>query len=635
MASSPAPGKSVPRKPAPIEAGPALHRDATGPAFLFTPRPRHVEFWESLKAVLAPRPSAGRWVIPAFQKVWVEGKFPARPMTCSVLWHIWLVTFPFFIAPYIPYHPSPRPSRRLGTPRIELTWYAPAPNLPEVSPGPSSPLPKREVARGATAYHPRQTIISRPLKINHPRQTLIQPRFPPPPKDMNVHLPNIVLWPVPLRGMPRPKLALAGGLKLPKARPQVALPEAPNAEHQPAPFNLVPQSGMTNLQPSLSLEAGRVVARTAQEAGGPGPEAPSALGPAPIASGPAGGGLDQSALDRLIALSANPAPPSSGIQIPEGSLGAEIAIGPMGTKPGWPSGDSRLNVATAGGGPGGAGTGAGTGSGDGAGTDGPQVPGVSITGGNGPTSVFASLPAHPEPAPRAPILSARADIPRPELPPTVDRAQISELEKKVFGIKKIYTLTVNMPNLTSVSGSWIVAFSELNEPVQNRAEPPEASGPTSAPPAKSLRAYLSTNIAELAGRLAPGPAPSGGRAGAAAAEHAARPAARPSAGDGPADSPRPGGVHKLTAPFPARKVDPKYPPEMMRERIEGEVVLYAIIRRDGSVDSVRVIRSLDSRLDDHAMRAFGRWTFEPARVNGEAVDLEALVHIPFRYQPLF
>jgi len=198
MASSPAPGKSVPRKPAPIEAGPALHRDATGPAFLFTPRPRHVEFWESLKAVLAPRPSAGRWVIPAFQKVWVEGKFPARPMTCSVLWHIWLVTFPFFIAPYIPYHPSPRPSRRLGTPRIELTWYAPAPNLPEVSPGPSSPLPKREVARGATAYHSRQTIISRPLKINHPRQTLIQPRFPPPPKDMNVHLPNIVLWPVAL-----------------------------------------------------------------------------------------------------------------------------------------------------------------------------------------------------------------------------------------------------------------------------------------------------------------------------------------------------------------------------------------------------------------------------------------------------
>ena len=192
-----------------------------------------------------------------------------------------------------------------------------------------------------------------------------------------------------------------------------------------------------------------------------------------------------------------------------------------------------------------------------------------------------------------------------------------------------------MPNLTSVSGSWIVAFSELNEPVQNRAERPEASGPTSAPPAKSLRAYLSTNIAELAARLAPGPAPSGGRAGAAAGEHAASPAARPGAGDGPADSPRPGGVHKLTAPFPARKVDPKYPPEMMRERIEGEVVLYAIIRRDGSVDSVRVIRSLDSRLDDHARRAFGRWTFEPARVNGEVVDLEALVHIPFRYQPLF
>ncbi len=622
--ASPAPGKLVPSKLAPMKSGPAQQGNAAGPALLITPRPRVGLFWESLKAVLAPKPRArcgGRWLSPAFQQVWVEGRFPAKPMTCSVLWHIWLVTFPFFIAPYIPYHPTPRP--RYRAPRIELTWYVPAPNLPEVSPGPGSPAPKKEIARGATAYHPKQTIISRPLKINHPRQTLIQPRFPDPPKDMNVHLPNIVLWPAAPQPAPRPKLALAGGLKLPKAQPQVALPDAPNAEPQPAPFNMA-SAPLTNLQPNLSLEAGRVVVPKAQEAGGPGPEAPSALGPA-------GGGLHQLEVDRLIALSANPAPPSSGIQIPEGSLGAEFAIGPMGPKPataGWPSGDSGQNVATAGGGPGGAGPGTGTGTGGGPGTGGLQVPGVSITGGNGPTSVIASLPAHPEPAPRAPILSGRADIPRSELPPTVDRAKIGELEKKVFGIKKIYTLTVNMPNLTSMSGSWILAFSALNDPADRDWGPTrDEPFPNTGPAAKSLRAYLSTSIGEIAARLAPGVAASLPQDGTG---H--------SAGNGAASrrlgTPRPGGEHKLTAPFPARKVDPKYPPEMIRERIEGEVVLYAIIRRDGTVDSVRVIRSLDPRLDDHAMRAFGRWTFEPARVNGYPVELETLVHIPFRFQPL-
>jgi len=35
--------------------------------------------------------------------------------------------------------------------------------------------------------------------------------------------------------------------------------------------------------------------------------------------------------------------------------------------------------------------------------------------------------------------------------------------REVFGSKRVYTLQVNMPNLTSVSGSWILNFAELNE----------------------------------------------------------------------------------------------------------------------------------------------------------------------------
>ena len=86
---------------------------------------------------------------------------------------------------------------------------------------------------------------------------------------------------------------------------------------------------------------------------------------------------------------------------------------------------------------------------------------------------------------------------------------------------------------------------------------------------------------------------------------------------------------EVTEPAPLRKVDPKYPPNAIAENIEGEVILYAVIRRDGSVDSIQLVKGIDSQLDQNAMRAFAQWKFRPAERNGEPVDLEAIVHIPF------
>jgi TonB family protein len=48
-------------------------------------------------------------------------------------------------------------------------------------------------------------------------------------------------------------------------------------------------------------------------------------------------------------------------------------------------------------------------------------------------------------------------------PPTMSDADADSLERKVFGTKKYYSLVLNMPNLTSASGSWIVRFAELKE----------------------------------------------------------------------------------------------------------------------------------------------------------------------------
>ncbi len=87
---------------------------------------------------------------------------------------------------------------------------------------------------------------------------------------------------------------------------------------------------------------------------------------------------------------------------------------------------------------------------------------------------------------------------------------------------------------------------------------------------------------------------------------------------------------ELTAPVATQKVDPAYPLEMMRRNVHGTVTLYAVIRNDGSVTDVRVLRGVDDQLDQYARAALSHWRFRPATKNGAAVDLEAVVMIPFR-----
>jgi protein TonB len=81
---------------------------------------------------------------------------------------------------------------------------------------------------------------------------------------------------------------------------------------------------------------------------------------------------------------------------------------------------------------------------------------------------------------------------------------------------------------------------------------------------------------------------------------------------------------------PVRKVDPKYPPDLIEQNVQGEVVLYGIVRADGSVDSIQVARALDPQLDANAKSAFAQWKFQPGSKAGAPVDLEVIAHIPFK-----
>jgi TonB family protein len=55
-----------------------------------------------------------------------------------------------------------------------------------------------------------------------------------------------------------------------------------------------------------------------------------------------------------------------------------------------------------------------------------------------------------------------------------------------------------------------------------------------------------------------------------------------------------------------------------------------VIRGDGTVDSIQLVHGIDEKLDENSMQALSQWKFQPATRQGSPVELEAIVHIPFR-----
>jgi TonB family protein len=64
--------------------------------------------------------------------------------------------------------------------------------------------------------------------------------------------------------------------------------------------------------------------------------------------------------------------------------------------------------------------------------------------------------------------------------------------------------------------------------------------------------------------------------------------------------------------------------------VQGTVTLYAVIHSDGAVSDVKVLQSVDERLDPYASAALTKWKFRPATRNGKPVALETVVVIPVR-----
>ena len=574
------------------------------------PSPLQV-FWDNLLDTILRKKPLQPWLTSRPAEFWpdvfVDQRLPWRRLAGSGLYHAVFVALIYAITANMP---SPAQIQQRGPfDGTKLTYYSVSEYLPEVDTG---NRPESKEHKGEPAFA-KQKIISIPPAPDNFRQTIITPDqikitqdvplpnivantiIPAPPEAAMTRsritapqfTPTVVAPPPDLNSAlshmnPIPSLEVIGPAADPtSARAKLNMPHVPGPEvvgpppsldaaHSTARLN-VPEVGV--VQPSVGGDIHRSVGemnmarvnigvdapklpiveqtagmniRTASGSGGRRSSVGGVQVQAPSVASVAGGTPGAKDAGQFIALGIHPTAVNGPIVVPRGSRSGEFAAGPEGKPdaPGTPDIHARGNAASSGSGHGGS-----------------TVPlGISVAPGPAevpPGPVVAAAPASPVARPPAKLLpsirsTSVADLARNTRPLASPSAPAKPDE--VFGTKKYYSMTLNMPSVTSASGSCVIRFAELNEQ--------KAAG-------------------------------------------------------------------ELTAPIATLKVDPAYPPEAIRDRVEGTVTLYAVIRKDGTVGGVRVLKGVDERLDRNAQVALSRWHFQPATRNGSAVDLEAVVQIPF------
>ncbi len=97
-------------------------------------------------------------------------------------------------------------------------------------------------------------------------------------------------------------------------------------------------------------------------------------------------------------------------------------------------------------------------------------------------------------------------------------------------------------------------------------------------------------------------------------------------------APRPSGPAHISSGVAAgllvQKSVPTYPPIAKQARIEGTVVLQAIISRSGTIENLRVV-SGPAMLQQAALDAVRQWRYRPYMLDNEPVDVETTVNVIF------
>ena len=446
--------------------------------------------------------------------------------------------------------PQPLYVQTIAPHASRLVWYDFRQKLPDVSPArarrPAKPLraqvklATQQIVAGSAKARPARQFVWQPAPklelhtdLRSPNVLAIRaPHAEPPPKPKVFVPPPEAPAPTadaPVLAAPpeiRSERNVKGAANLPGMRPAKAPPRkfiAPPAGHpvdKPAPA--LPDAPAVSAAANSAMAAPSILrSRVAK---------PSPFGPAlpepPALSEPASPAAVSMAIVGLNPSANAPAP------APEGARNAEFSAAPQPRR-----------------------TGAADAAADGASL---TVPGLLIR-----SDVADAKPtAMARTATQAANLRAalRSSLPAaPIARPHPSATRVSSAPEALWHGRDTYAMSVQMPNITSYSGSCLIWFAE-------RREESETSG-------------------------------------------------------------------QLSAPVPRHIVDPKYFPAAMADRVEGKVRLVAVIRKDGRVDSVSLLRHLDDRLDRSAADAMQKWQFDPALRDGQPVDVDALIEIPFRLAP--
>jgi TonB family protein len=92
---------------------------------------------------------------------------------------------------------------------------------------------------------------------------------------------------------------------------------------------------------------------------------------------------------------------------------------------------------------------------------------------------------------------------------------------------------------------------------------------------------------------------------------------------------RPG--NGVDLPRVLREVRPNYTADAMRAKVQGTVLIEAVVLPDGTVGQVQIVRSLDTvfGLDQEAMKAARQWRFAPGTRFGQPVPVLVTIELTF------
>ena len=85
---------------------------------------------------------------------------------------------------------------------------------------------------------------------------------------------------------------------------------------------------------------------------------------------------------------------------------------------------------------------------------------------------------------------------------------------------------------------------------------------------------------------------------------------------------------QINAPELLRRVEPVYPEIAVMAKVTGTVILEAVVATDGTVESVKVLRTVKF-LDAAAMDAVKQWRYKPLVLNGVATPFVLTVTLTF------